>query len=294
MNERFGKGRRRGMNYLSNLGRMIRDLTGFAALTFELVQNADDAGAVSLRFDVRDDVLVVFNDAVFSNCGDQDLAPDECLMLSAEGHKCDFHSFCDVGGGDKQDRDNTTGAFGIGFTAVYQIADTAELISNGLHWYINEVEPEQDRIRECLGCPHDKDEGTTFVLPWARDVDSEFRRRTRTPPVSADAPEELLAVLLEKIPAAMLFLRHVRRVELRHNGDQVDLFSREDADELCEIAGTQSRREWLMLNGDFAEEAHSFFASNLILDGLALLLRVAGRAARRRSQWTALCLPAHR
>jgi hypothetical protein len=267
VNERFGKGRRRGINYLSNLGRMIRDLTGFATLTFELVQNADDAGATLLRFDVRDNELVVFNDAVFSNCGDQDLPPDECLMLSTEGHKCDFHSFCDVGGGDKQDRDDTTGAFGIGFTAVYQIADTAEIISNGLHWYINEVELEQNRIRECLGCPQDKDQGTTFILPWARDANSEFRRRTRTPPVSADGPDELLTVLLDKIPAAMLFLRHVRHVELCRNGDQVDSFSREDADELCEITGTQSRREWLMLSGDFAEEAHSFFASNPTLDG---------------------------
>ena len=267
MNEGFGKGRRRGMNYLSNLGRMIRDLTGFATLAFELVQNADDAGAASLCFDVRDDALVVFNDAVFSNCGDQDLAPDECLMLSAEGHKCDFHSFCDVGGGDKQDRDDTTGAFGIGFTAVYQIADTAELISNGLHWLINEVEPEHKRIRECLGCPRDKWAGTTFILPWARDANSEFRRRTRTPPVSPDAPGQLLAVLLDKIPTAMLFLRHVRCVELRRNGERVDSFSREDADELCAITGTGSRREWLMLSGEFAEEARTFFASNPTLDG---------------------------
>jgi hypothetical protein len=267
MNARFGKGRRRGINYLSNLGRMIRDLTGFATLTFELVQNADDADAAFLRFDVRDDALVVFNDAVFSNCGDQDLTPDECLMLPVEGHKCDFHSFCDVGGGDKQDRDDTTGAFGIGFTAVYQIADTAELISNGLHWYINESEPEHERIRECLGCPNDKDGGTTFILPWARDANSEFRRRTRTSPVSKDAPEQLLSVLLDKIPTAMLFLRHVRRVELCCNGEQVDSFNREDADELCEITGTESRREWLMLNGDFAKEAHSFFASNPTLDG---------------------------
>jgi hypothetical protein len=266
MNERFGKGRRRGMNYLSNLGRMIRDLTGFATLTFELVQNADDAGASFLRFDVRDDVLVVFNDAVFSNCGDQDLAPDECLMLSAEGHKCDFHSFCDVGGGDKQDRDDTTGAFGIGFTAVYQIADTAELISNGLHWFINEVEPEHERIRECLGCPRDKWAGTTFILPWARDANSEFRRRTRTPPVSPHAPGQLLAVLFDKIPTAMLFLRHVRCVELCRNGERVDLFSRENAGELCAITGTGSRREWLMLSGEFAEEARTFFASNATLD----------------------------
>ena len=35
---------------------------------------------------------------------------------------------------------------------------------------------------------------------------------------------------------------------------------------LCEITGTESRRQWLMLNGDFAEEACPFFASNPTLD----------------------------
>lgn len=264
--DRVGKGRRRGINYLGNLGRMIRDLTGFATLAFELVQNADDAEADYLRFDVRDDALVVFNNAVFSNCGDQDLGSDDCLRLDTEGHRCDFHSFCDVGGGDKQDRDDTTGAFGIGFTAVYQIADTAELISNGLHWFIDELAPEDERIIECLGCPADSSAGTTIVLPWARDANSEFRRRTRSSAAPYDAPEQLLTVLVDKIPTAMLFLRHVRHVELCKNGERVDRFNREDAYELCEIIGVKSRREWLILNGDFASEADSFFASEPTFD----------------------------
>jgi hypothetical protein len=229
--ERVGKGRRRGINYLGNLGRMIRDLTGFATLAFEVVQNADDARADYLRFDVGDEALVVFNNAIFSNCGDQDLASDECLLLLTAGHRCDFHSFRDVGSGDKQDRDDTTGAFGIGFAAVYQIADTAELISNGLHWLIDELAPEEERIIECAGCPADDSAGTTFVLPWAHDPDSEFRHRTGSTAAPIDAPEQLLAVLVDKIPTAMLFLRHVRRVDLCRNGEPIDRFSREDADE---------------------------------------------------------------
>ena len=260
--ERVGKSRRRGINYLGNLGRMIRDLTGFATLAFELVQNADDAKADYLRFDVGDDALVVFNNAVFSNCGDQDLASDECLLLFTEGHRCDFHSFRDVGSGDKQDRDDTTGAFGIGFTAAYQIADTAELISNGLHWFIDEVAPEDERIIECPGCPADHTAGTTFVLPWAHDPSSEFRRKTSTPVAPMDAPQQLLTVLVDKIPTAMLFLRHLRQVELCRNSERVDRFSRADADERCDITGAESSHPWLMLKGDFASDVDLLFASD--------------------------------
>jgi hypothetical protein len=60
----------------------------------------------------------------------------------------------------------------------------------------------------------------------------------------------------------MLFLRHLRHVELCRNGERVDQFNREDAGELCEITGTESRREWLVLKGDLGEEARSFFDSN--------------------------------
>jgi|SRR5216683_921643 len=125
-----GTARNRGISYHGNLGRVLRDLTGFATLMFELLQNADDAGATTVRIDVGRDALVVVNDAVFSDCGNQDLLPEDCLYLAEFGHRCDFHSFREVASGDKRDRADTTGAFGIGFTAVYQVADTAALISN--------------------------------------------------------------------------------------------------------------------------------------------------------------------
>src|SRR5271157_195408 len=140
-----GTPRNRGISYHGNLGRVLRDLTGFTTLMFELLQNADDA--------------------VFSDCGSQDLPPEECLYLADLGHRCDFHSFREVASGDKRDRADTTGAFGIGFTAVYQVADTAVLISNGRRWDIDEMQPEASRIIEN---PAPGAQGTTFILPWAR------------------------------------------------------------------------------------------------------------------------------
>jgi len=247
-----GRARKRGINYLGNLGRMLRDLTGYSTLLFELLQNADDAGAGQLRIDVGQDALTVFNDASFSDCGDQDLGADECLFLSQRGHRCDFHSFCDVASGDKRDRADTTGAFGIGFTAVYQIADTAVLISSGRRWDIDETRPEDSRIIET---PEPDAEGTIFVLPWARDPGSAFRRLTGSAAVGPGDPGRLLDALRTDLPAAMLFLRHVREVEVLRDGRREFRYGREEAGELCEITREGESRMWLMLHGDFSQEA---------------------------------------
>lgn len=247
-----GTARNRGISYHGNLGRVLRDLTGFATLLFELLQNADDAGATTVRIDVGRDALVVVNDAVFSDCGNQDLVPEDCLYLAEFGHRCDFHSFREVASGDKRDRADTTGAFGIGFTAVYQVADTAALISNGRRWDIDEMRPEASRIIEN---PAPEAQGTTFILPWARDPDSPFRRRTGSAAIGADDPQRLFEVLVADVPTAMLFLRHVREVEVLRDGQTACRYRREDADDICEIDGGGEPRLWLMLRGDFAEDA---------------------------------------
>ena len=249
---RAGTPRSRGIDYLGNLGRMLRDLTGFATLMFELLQNADDAGAASVRIDVGTDALVVFNDAVFSDCGDQDLEPEGCLYLAPHGHRCDFHSFRDVASGDKRGRADTTGAFGIGFTAVYQVADTVTLISAGRRWDIDEIQPEKSRIIE-TSAPDVR--GTTFILPWARDPESEFRRRTGSAAIGPDDPQRLLDVLADDLPTAMLFLRHVREVEVARDGQVCFRYRREDADDVCEITGGDLPSLWLMLRGDFDQDA---------------------------------------
>ncbi|MER6000804.1 DUF3883 domain-containing protein [Nonomuraea angiospora] len=244
--------RSRGMNYYGSLTRILRDLTGFATLTFELLQNADDARATRLRFDFSPDQLTVFNDAVFSDCGDQDLPSAACLYLADRGHRCDFHSFRDVASGDKRERAETTGAFGIGFTAVYQIADRAVLISSGRRWEIDEMQPEGQRIMEL---PAPEVEGTTLILPWARDPGSLFRQTTASAAVQQDDPRRLFDALLNILPTAMLFLRHVREVELIWDGQERRYYRREDADEICEISYGDETCTWLMLHGDFTEEA---------------------------------------
>jgi hypothetical protein len=45
----------RAIDYLGALGKTLRDLTGYATLAHELIQNAEDAGAGWIRFRVEAD-----------------------------------------------------------------------------------------------------------------------------------------------------------------------------------------------------------------------------------------------
>jgi hypothetical protein len=140
----------RDIDYLGEIGRILRDLTGYSTLAYELIQNADDDGnATRLTFDVREDALIVQHDGIFSDCGDQDAPPNQCPSYLETGDRCDLHSFRRVGGANKSQREETTGAFGIGFTAVYQVTDRPELVTAGHHWHIDETAARAEGIRAC-------------------------------------------------------------------------------------------------------------------------------------------------
>lgn len=120
--------------------------------------------------------MVVTNDGVFSFCSAHGLeCPDE--------PPCNVHAYLKAASETKRELDDTTGAFGIGFTAVYQITDRPEMVSAGLHITLRPEEAnEPDRVIVCPGCAWCRDQsGTMFRLPWARQG-SELRRRLRQEP----------------------------------------------------------------------------------------------------------------
>src|SRR5688572_20783276 len=90
----------RELDYLEDLGAKLRNLKGFATLSHELLQNADDVPSVStFTFNVCSDALIVENNGKFSDCRQQELK--ECpWKKSAEhgSHRCDFHRFRVVAG----------------------------------------------------------------------------------------------------------------------------------------------------------------------------------------------------
>lgn len=251
----------RGIDYLGDLGAKLKDLQGFSTLAYELIQNADDApGVTTVIFDVRDEALIVENDGRFSDCGRMD--SPECPWRDDPGrkHRCDFHRFRHVAGGDKREQPGVTGAFGIGFIAVYQITDQPELISAGRHWLLHEDRPEDERIEVCQGCPgcgsHDLP-ATRFILPWATNPNSRLRKALRAEGISPDTPRQLLKDLNTALPTAMLFLKQIKRVELKNNGLLKRRFERLDKGHKLILTDGNARndRVWHLVRGDFSQRA---------------------------------------
>lgn len=250
----------RSINYLGQLGSKLRDLRGFSTLAHELIQNADDAeGATSMAFDFRPESLVVDNDGVFTDCGDLRADGEECPRVRTAHAMCDFHRFMNVAAGDKRNEEkHTAGAFGIGFTAVYQITDHPELISAGRHWILDETQPEDRRISECPGCPEcvrERLPGTRFILPWARDATSEMRRRLTVEPVDENPELTLSAELKAALSTAMLFLEKLTRITVSVPQQPPVVYERvADGDRLL-ISDGQEVGEWLVLRSDFKAAA---------------------------------------
>ncbi|MFC1825892.1 hypothetical protein ACFLYZ_00685, partial [Thermodesulfobacteriota bacterium] len=247
----------RGIDYLGNLGAKLRDLRGFATLAHELIQNADDAeGASYISFDMRTEALLVDNDGIFTDCGN--VEENECLWKELKGHLCDFHRFRTVASGDKREQEGMTGAFGIGFIAVYQITDNPELISNGRHWIIHEDQPENQRIEvcnSCSACQHSNLPRTRFILPWAADPDSFLRQALRVEAVQKDEPMLLLEELERSIPTAMLFLKKVNRIDIKNDGSLVRSIERIVEEDSLIINDGERDSIWHLFYGNFDEKA---------------------------------------
>jgi hypothetical protein len=268
----------RSIDYLGSIRRMLKDLTGYATLAFELIQNADDApGASIMKFNFATDALVVWNDGQFTDCGDQiNLGPDDCRDLIRTGHRCDFHRFRLVSSGDKRRLEDTTGSFGIGFTAVYQITDHPELISNGHHWILDELKLEGERITICPGCEACQGElGTRFILPWARDVDSDFRKGTDSQAVDEVWIQGFLATLEESTPTALLFLRKLKDIDVLVDGKLRRSFTRQMSGDDVLIADGETDRLWRLFIGNFDEEASVLRGINPIEETRTSLVTIA-------------------
>ena len=274
----------RSLDYLGDLGAKLRDLQGYRTLAYELIQNADDAPASYMRFDIRRDALILDNNGVFADC--EDIEAAECAWSSdgIHNHRCDFHRFRLIGSSDKRLQEGTTGAFGIGFIAVYQLTDQPELISAGRHWILHEERTEEERIVVCGGCRkcrRPRLPGTRLILPFAQEAQTPLRQGLKADPVPEDVTIRLFEELERCLPVAMLFLKNLGSIEIVDSGRPRRKFERESDDDTLIVSQGQSAndRVWHLLRGNFRGEA------------AGLRRQHAGRIEDKRSAEVVVALP---
>ncbi len=244
------------VNYLGFLEAQLRDLQGVDTLAYELIQNADDAQdengrfpATIISFDITDEALVVSNDGPF--------------------RPADFARLQSIAGGDKRAEADTTGAFGLGFIAVYQVTDAPEIFAGDRHWIIRPEAPPAQRIRE----RHLETTGTRLRLPWAFDAASTVRRTLRLAAIRQEQLDEFADQITAAIKTAVFFLRQLQTLEVRRNGDllvrvtrQVEAESGGQTELTRYVYNAQTGHEetavWLLLSGEFAAEAATLRATH--------------------------------
>lgn len=232
-------------NLLGNIEQALKGLQGYGIMALELIQNADDAGATNLSFDARDDALVVENGATFSSCG---MHEPECPWRKSGDPKglhrpCNFHAIAEMGSRSKIQDQDQIGRFGIGFVSVYQITDTPTIRSGVIELQLNPQTQEVMRNE----IPHFH--GTRFVLPWASTA-SDVRTGLNASPTPPDVADKVVVEISQVLKSSLLFLRHLRRVELRRNGQLVVGVSidRSAEEVMLDFKPSGDLQHWLLLS----------------------------------------------
>ncbi len=158
----------------------VLDLLDRTHFIFELLQNAEDAGATEVTFELFQDRLEVRHDG-------------------REFNEDDVRGVCGVGKGSKADDLTQIGKFGIGFKSVYAYTKSPRIHSGGEHFRIESyVRPFGDAPVAGLGTQ------TLFMFPFDRGD-----------PPAATAAREISSALAGIEPATLLFLRNIERVRVR-------------------------------------------------------------------------------
>jgi hypothetical protein len=197
---------------LDLLGQLYSERTHFI---FELIQNAEDAGASELAFE---------------------LFPDR-LELRHDGRpftEADVRGVCGVGQSGKSADLTKIGKFGIGFKSVYAYTKTPQIYSGGEHFRIeNYVRP--------VAVPGRATTGTLFIFPFDHD--------SVTAPV---AVREIAAALTAIRPRTLLFLVNIGRLQVGGTGVAETVIGRQvnrgpgPGRRVTLSKGRRHREDWLL------------------------------------------------
>ena len=171
-------------NFEDDIKNLLTDLyPDNAHFTYELLQNAEDAGASEVQFVLKVDRLE------FEHNGDR--------LFTIE----DIESITGIGRSTKRDDPTNIGKFGIGFKSVFAYTATPEIESGRFHFRIRDmVVPDTEGL--ALGALGER--RTHFVFP--------FDNRNKAPEKARAEIEKKLRGLNEN---TLLFLSNIRKIKYR-------------------------------------------------------------------------------
>ncbi len=196
---------------LDLLGQLYSERTHFI---FELIQNAEDAGATELAFELFEDRLELCHDG-------------------RPFTEADVRGVCGVGKSGKTGDLTAIGKFGIGFKSVYAYTRSPRIYSGGEHFGI------ENYVRPFPVEPVPADfTGTLFVFPFDHD----------TMP-AADAVREIAAALTAIQPRILLFLSSIERLRVAGAGVTGSVTERSVTERSFTERGGSARHVTLSQNG---------------------------------------------
>lgn len=222
------------VDFMGFLGAKLRDLKGYATLTNEILQNADDAPNVtSISFDINEMALFVENNGSF--------------------REMDFARVRKIAAGAKRTELNTIGVFGIGFLSAYQITDNPIIVSAGRKWTFYPEAEEDQRIIE-IDC---NDYGKTyFGFPWAKNPNSNVRTRLKLEHITERSIEKFKQELLHTLPTSILFLRKIDTIEVKENGQVIQTIIKTPVQNNKQVLLVNNREiVWYIIKTDFKQTA---------------------------------------
>lgn len=184
-----------GNDYTGILTNIYKEPTHFI---YELLQNADDAKATTVKFVLSNEKIEFFHDG------------------TREFSLSDIISITGVGNSSKESRDATTiGKFGVGFKAVFAVTDKPSIYSTTYNFQIENLSVPSKILERSL-------EGftTIFQLDFKREGQTTLFRRNET-------------LLRSMSSETILFLKNICNVEIVINNEQLPTISvsRSDTDQ---------------------------------------------------------------